>query len=114
MLAGVRRWPERIWAVEGIGGIRSWDPARSHQPVPPQVPGRDRDAAARVRAAAVAARAGPNGPPGHPAIGVALRGAPWRGGARAAVIWCVPPGVVSGLAYCAGTGQILRRKNQGN
>jgi hypothetical protein len=41
-------------------------------------------------------------------------GAPWRGGARAAVIWCVPPGVVSGLACGARTGQILRRKNQGN
>jgi len=87
----------------GIGGITSWDPARSHQPVPPRVPGRNRDAAARVRAAAVAARAGPDGPPGHPAVGVALRGR-LGAGALAAVIWCVPPGVASGFACGAETG----------
>ena len=87
----------------GIGGITSWDPARSHQPVPPRVPGRNRDAAARVRAAAVAARAGPDGPPGHPAVGAALRGR-LGAGALAAVIWCVPPGVASGFACGAETG----------
>jgi len=43
---------------------------------------------------------------GQPAIGVALRGRLGAGGARAAVIWCVPPGVGSGFACGAGTGQI--------